>query len=512
MATVQSLRAGCQREFAKKGDAPEPIYYNVNMAEAVKEKTRNQEPRFYPPDGFPKGLSRKVVESISHIKNEPGWLTEFRLKALKVYQEKPMPTWGFIPRFNINLEDYVHYIGSGQQKRKSWDEVDPEILKNFERLGIPEHERRKLAGLEAMSDSETVYANVKKELEDVGIIFCDIDTAIQNYPELVREYIGTVVPVADNKFSALNSAVFSGGSFAWIPKGVRTPMPLQAYFKVSAAQSGQYERTLIIAEDDAFVDYSEGCTSLQDTGTNFHTAVVELIAKKGATINYTTIQNWKKNMYNWTVKRGVAKERAHITWTDCNIGANTIKYPAIVLEGDGSTGDILSLAFAGGDQLQDTGGKIEHIGRNTRSNILAKGISMDGGVNSYRGLVKFAPGSDGAYSHIQCDSLLLDDKSAAYAIPYNDVTGREGALNYEATVTNLDEAQLLYLKSRGLSEDDAKLLMVNGFCEGVTKHIDVEYSVELTRLIRMILEDGNIIEDKTGKVAEEKISPAGPAC
>jgi Fe-S cluster assembly protein SufB len=451
---------------------------------------------YYPADGFPKGLSRRVVESISHIKSEPGWVTEFRLKALEVYKQKPMPRWGFFPRFDIDLESYTHYIGSGQRKKKSWDDVDPEILRSFEKLGIPEHERAKLAGLEAMNDSETVYANVKKELDDVGILFCDIDTAIREYPDLVKKYLGTVVTIEDNKFSALNSAVFSGGSFAFVPKGVRTPMPLQAYFKVSAAQSGQYERTLIIAEEDSWVDYSEGCTSLQDTGTNFHTAVVELLARDNATINYTTIQNWKKNMYNWTVKRGLAEAGAHITWTDCNIGANTIKYPGIVLKGDNSTGDVLSLAFAGGDQLQDTGAKIHHIGKNTRSNVLAKGISMDGGINAYRGLVKFEKSADQAYSHIQCDSLLLDDKSAAHAIPYNDVSNRNTSLNYEATVSRVDEEQLFYLQTRGLSEDEAKLLLVNGFCEGVTKHVDVEYSVELTRLIRMILEDGKIIAEK----------------
>lgn len=449
--------------------------------------------RYFAPDAFPKGLTRKVVESISHIKNEPGWVTEFRLKAYELYESKPMPDWGFIPGFHIDLESYVHYVGSNKKLKKSWDEVDPDILESFERLGIPEHERRYLAGLEAMSDSETVYSNVKKELEELGILFCDIDTAIREYPEIIKKYIGTVVTPADNKFSALNSAVFSGGSFAFVPKGVKTPMPLQAYFKVTAASSGQYERTLLIADEGADMEYSEGCTSLSDSSTNFHTAVVELIAHKGASIQYTTIQNWKKNMYNWTVKRGLAYENAHISWTDVNVGANTIKYPGIILQGDNSTGDVLSLAFAGGGQIQDTGARIIHVGKNTKSNILSKGISLDGGINSYRGLTKFEKSAIGAISHVKCDGLILDNRSESHAYPYNDISGDSSALNYEATVSKIDDDQLFYLQSRGISEDDAKLLIVNGFCEGVVKDLNVEYSVEITRLIKMILEDGKAI-------------------
>ena len=448
---------------------------------------------FYAPDGFPQGLSRKVVESISHIKNEPGWMTEFRLRSLDVFLSRPMPTWGFIPRFNINLDSYVHYVGGGKKLKKSWDEVDPEVLESFERLGIPEHERRYLAGLEAMSDSETVYSNVKKELEELGIIFCDIDTAIREHESLVRKYIGTVITPEDNKFSALNSAVFSGGSFAYVPKGVRTPMPLQAYFKVTAESSGQYERTLLIADEGADMEYNEGCTSLQDSGTNFHTAVVELIAHDRGRINYTTIQNWKKNMYNWTVKRGLCHAGAHISWTDVNVGANTVKYPGIILKGDGATGDVLSLAFAGGGQIQDTGARIIHVGKNTKSNILSKGISLDGGINSYRGLVKFEKGAEGAFSHVKCDGLILDERSESHAYPYNDIAGEQGNLNYEATVSKIDEDQLFFLQCRGLTEDDAKLLIVNGFCEGVVKDLNVEYSVEITRLIRMIMEDGKAI-------------------
>ena len=449
---------------------------------------------YYAPNAFPPGLSRRVVESISHIKSEPGWVTEFRLQALATFESKPMPTWGFIPQANIDLENYVHYVGAGQTKKKSWDEVDPEVLRSFERLGIPEHERKYLAGLEAMNDSETVYAGVKKELEELGILFCDIDTAIREYPDLVRKYIGSVVTPADNKFAALNSAVFSGGSFAYCPKGVKTPMPLQAYFKVTAQSSAQYERTLLIADEGSEIVYSEGCTSVQASGTNFHTAVVELVAHDNARIHYTTIQNWKKNMYNWTVKRGVCHERAHITWTDVNIGAQTIKYPGIILQGDNSTGDILSLAFAGKDQIQDTGARVIHVGRNTRSNVLAKGVSLDGGINSYRGLVKFDRGAEGAFSHVKCDGLMMDDRSESHAYPYNDVSGEQGSLNYEATVSKIDSDQLFYLQSRGMSEDEAKLLIVSGFCEGVVRNLNIEYSVEMTRLIRMILEDGQAIE------------------
>jgi len=452
-----------------------------------------EENPFYDPDNFPPGLSRKVVESISHIKNEPGWVTEFRLKALQIFESKPMPSWGFIPHFKINLESYTHYVGARYKKKKSWDDVDPEVLRSFERLGIPEHERKYLAGLEAMSDSETVYANVKKELSDLGIIFCDIDTAIREYPDIVRKYLGSVVTPSDNKFAALNSAVFSGGSFAFCPKGVRTPMPLQAYFKVTAASSGQYERTLLIADEGAEIVYSEGCSSVQDSATNFHTAVVELIAHDRARIHYTTIQNWKKNMYNWTVKRGLCHADAHITWTDVNIGAQTMKYPGIILKGDNSTGDILSLAFAGKDQIQDTGARVIHVGKNTRSNILAKGVSLDGGINSYRGLVKFDRSAENAFSHVKCDGLMMDDRSESHAYPYNDVSGEEGSLNYEATVSKIDEDMLFYLQCRGLSEDEAKLLIVNGFCEGVVRDLNIEYSVEMTRLIRMILEDGKAI-------------------
>lgn len=465
--------------------------------------TRAEEPTFYEADNFPKGLNRKVVESISHIKNEPGWMTEFRLQALEVFQNKPMPTWGFIPQFKIDLDHYTHYVGSNQNKKKSWDEVDPEVLESFERLGIPEHERRYLAGLEAMNDSETVYANVTKELDALGIIFCDIDTAIREYPDLVKKYIGTVVTPDDNKFAALNSAVFSGGSFAFVPRGVKTPMPLQAYFKVTAEASGQYERTLLIADEGAEIVYSEGCSSVQDSATNFHTAVVELVALDRSRIHYTTIQNWKKNMFNWTVKRGLCEKNAHITWTDVNIGAQTIKYPGIILKGDNSTGDVLSLAFAGNRQIQDTGTRIIHVGKNTRSNVLAKGVSLDGGINSYRGLVKFDKKAENAYSHIQCDGLMLDDRSESHAYPYNDVAGEHGSLNYEATVSKIDEDMLFFLQCRGLNEDEAKLLIVNGFCEGVVRDLNVEYSVEMTRLIRMILEDGNAISAEERKTSVE---------
>lgn len=463
------------------------------MATEVLTPEQSQAGEYYAPDAFPNGLSRRVVESISHIKNEPGWVTEFRLQALEIFESKPMPEWGFLPGFEIDLEKYVHYVGANAQKKKSWDEVDPEVLRSFERLGIPEHERRYLAGLEAMNDSETVYANVTKELSDLNIIFCDIDTAIREHPEIVRKYLGKVVTSSDNKFAALNSAVFSGGSFAYVPKGVKTPMPLQAYFKVTAASSGQYERTLLIADEGAEIVYSEGCSSVQDSGTNFHTAVVELVAMDNARIHYTTIQNWKKNMYNWTVKRGLAERGAHITWTDVNIGAQTVKYPGVILKGDNSTGDILSLAFAGNGQVQDTGARIIHVGKNTRSNILAKGISLDGGINSYRGLVKFEKGAENAYSHIKCDGLMMDDRSESHAYPYNDVSGEQGTLNYEATVSRIDADMLFYLQTRGLNEDEAKLLIVNGFCEGVVRDLNIEYSVEMTRLIRMILEDGNAI-------------------
>lgn len=461
------------------------------------------EKKYYEPDQFPKGLSRKVVESISHIKNEPGWVTEFRLKALEIFMSKPMPNWGFIPYFNVDLDSYVHYVGSGKKKKKSWEEVDPEVLESFERLGIPEHERKYLAGLEAMNDSETVYANVKRELEELGIIFCDIDTAIKEYPELVKKYLGTVVLPEDNKFAALNSAVFSGGSFAYVPKGVKTPMPLQAYFKVTAASSGQYERTLLIADEGSELVYSEGCTSLQDFSTNFHTAVVELIALKNSRIHYTTIQNWKKNMFNWTVKRGICYENAHITWNDVNVGAQTIKYPGIILYGDNSTGDVLSLAFAGRNQIQDTGARIIHIGKNTRSKILAKGVSLDGGINSYRGLVKFEKTAENSVSHVKCDGLMLDNISESHAYPYNEVQCDSAKLNYEATVSKIDEDILFYLQTRGLSEDEAKLLIVTGFCDAVVRDLNVEYSVEISRLIRVILEDGKAIKRITPTLKKE---------
>ncbi len=464
---------------------------------------QEKETLYYQPDQFPPGLSKKVVESISHIKNEPSWVTEFRLRSLEIFLSKPMPNWGFIPHFNINLDSYVHYVGTGKTKKKSWEEVDPEVLESFDRLGIPEHERKYLAGLEAMSDSETVYANVKKELEALGIIFCDIDTAIKEYPELVKKYLGTVVSPEDNKFAALNSAVFSGGSFAYVPKGVKTPMPLQAYFKVTAASSGQYERTLLIADEGSELIYSEGCTSIQDFSTNFHTAVVELIALKNSRIHYTTIQNWKKNMYNWTVKRGICYENAHITWNDVNVGAQTIKYPGIILYGDNSTGDVLSLAFAGNHQIQDTGARIIHIGKNTRSNILAKGISLDGGINSYRGLVKFEKTAENSVSHIKCEGLILDNDSESHAYPYNEVQNHSSKLNYEATVSKIDEDILFYLKTRGISEDEAKLLIVTGFCDAVVRDLNVEYSVEISRLIRVILEDGKAIQRTTPGLKKE---------
>jgi Fe-S cluster assembly protein SufB len=438
-----------------------------------------------------KGLSHEIVEEISWMKGEPEWMRRFRLKALDIFLSKPLPWWA--ARLDllqeIDFSDIYYYIRPTDKQGTSWDEV-PEYIKNtFDRLGIPEAERKFLAGVTAQYESEVVYHSIREDLERQGVIFLDMDSGLREYPELVKQYFGTVIPPGDNKFAALNSAVWSGGSFIWVPPGVRVEIPLQAYFRINAENMGQFERTLIIAEPGSFVHYIEGCTAPVYSTNSLHSAVVELIAKKGAHIRYTTIQNWSKNVYNLVTKRAVAHEDAVVEWVDGNLGSKlTMKYPGVYLVGPGARGEVLSIAFAGRDQTQDAGAKMVHAAPHTTSTVTSKSISKDGGRTIYRGGVWVKKGAEGVRSNVRCDALLLDPYSRSDTYPTMEINEQNVSIGHEATVSRVGEEQLFYMMSRGISEPEATAMIVNGFFEPFTKELPMEYAVELNRLIQLEME------------------------
>ena len=435
-----------------------------------------------------KGLSREVVEEISYLKGEPDWMRAFRLHSLEVFFKKPLPTWG--PDLSvIDFDDIYYYIKPTDRQARSWDELPQEIRDTYERLGIPEAERKFLAGVGAQYESEVVYHSLKEEWEKLGVIFVDTDTAVKQYPDLVREYFGTVVPPEDNKFAALNSAVWSGGSFIYVPAGVKVDIPLQAYFRINAENVGQFERTLIIVEPGAYVHYVEGCTAPIYSTDSLHSAVVEIIVKEGARCRYTTIQNWSKNVYNLVTKRAVAYRDATMEWVDGNLGSKiTMKYPSVYLVEPGAKAEILSVAFAGAGQHQDPGGKVIHAAPYTQSSIVSKSISKDGGRAGYRGLVKVYKGARGSKCAVRCDALILDDRSRSDTYPTMEIDEEDVQITHEATVSKVSDEQLFYLMSRGIQEDEAMNMIVRGFIEPIAKELPLEYAVELNRLIALEME------------------------
>jgi Fe-S cluster assembly protein SufB len=434
---------------------------------------------------LPKGLNEDIVREISRIKNEPSWMEEFRVKAFKIFMEKPMPTWG-VDLSKLRFDEIHYYARPTSKKGRSWDEVPEYIKRTFERLGIPEAERKFLAGVGGQYDSEVVYHNLRKELEKQGVIFVDTDTAVREYPEIVKKYFGTVVPPNDNKFAALNSAVWSGGSFIYVPEGVKVEMPLQAYFRINAQNIGQFERTLIIAEPYSEVHYIEGCTAPIYLSHSLHSAVVEIIAKKGAKVRYTTIQNWSIDVYNLVTKRAHAYEEARVEWVDANIGSKaTMKYPSVYLLGKYATAEIISVAFAGKGQHQDTGGKVIHLAPYTSSRITSKSVSKDGGRTTYRGLLHVAKGARGVKASVRCDALLLDEYSKTDTYPYVEILEDDATVTHEATVGKISEDQLFYLMSRGIPEVEALNMIVLGFFEPFIKELPMEYAVEMNRLLRL---------------------------
>ncbi len=437
-----------------------------------------------------RGLTEEIVVQISKMKNEPEWMLKFRLKALDIFNKKPMPTWGNTKLLNdIDFDNIHYYIKPSEKGEKNWDEVPDNIKNTFDRLGIPEAERKFLAGVTAQYESEVVYHSIREDLEKQGVVFLDMDSGLREHEEIVKQHFASVIPAADNKFSALNSAVWSGGSFVWVPKGVKVEIPLQAYFRINAENMGQFERTLIIAEPGSFVHYIEGCTAPVYTTDSLHSAVVELIAKPGAHIRYTTIQNWSKNVYNLVTKRAVAQEDAKVEWVDGNLGSKlTMKYPAIYLMGPRAHGEVLSVAFAGDDQHQDAGAKMVHAAPDTTSIVVSKSISKNGGRSSYRGLVKVHPGATNVKTSIKCDALLLDENSRSDTYPTMEIDEKDVNIEHEATVSKVGEEQLFYLMSRGLNEEEATAMIVNGFFEPFTKELPLEYAVELNRLIQLEME------------------------
>ncbi len=437
-----------------------------------------------------KGLTREIVERISAMKDEPEWMREFRLKAYGIFLEKPMPTWGDTARLSeIDFADIHYFVRSTDRSERSWDDVPEDIKRTFDRLGIPEAERKFLSGVSAQYESEVVYHNTSEALDKQGVLFCDMDTAVKTYPDIVRKYLATVIPSGDNKFSALNSAVWSGGSFIYVPPGVEVAMPLQAYFRINAENMGQFERTLIIADEGAKIHYIEGCTAPKFSTSSLHSAVVELIALEGASIRYTTIQNWYRNIFNLVTKRAIAHKNATVEWVDGNIGSRlTMKYPSIYLMGEGARGEILSMAFAGEGQHQDAGAKVIHAAPNTTSVVTNKSVSAHGGKTTYRGLVEVFPGAVGAKTRVRCDALIMDQESSSDTKPTMKIHEQRSTVEHEASVSKIGEDQLFYAMSRGLSEADATAMIVNGFFDFFVKELPMEYAVELNRLVKMEME------------------------
>jgi Fe-S cluster assembly protein SufB len=435
-----------------------------------------------------KGLDRDVVTQISAMKQEPDWMREYRLEALDIFESRPMPNWGG-DLSELDFQDIYYYVKASDRQEKSWEDVPDDIRKTYDRLGIPEAEKKYLAGVKAQYESEVVYGSLQEDLAKKGVVFTDTDSAVRDYPELVREYFGTVIPSSDNKFAALNSAVWSGGSFIYVPKGVHIEFPLQAYFRINSENMGQFERTLIIVDEGASVHYVEGCTAPTYSSESLHSAVVEIIVKRNARCRYTTIQNWSSNVYNLVTKRAMAYGNSLMEWVDGNLGSKlTMKYPAIYLMEPGARGETLSIAFAGHGQHQDAGAKMVHCAPNTSSRIVSKSISKGGGRSSYRGLVKVQNGAPNCKSNVVCDALILDPLSRSDTYPYIEVDEENVAVEHEASVSKIAEEQLLYLMSRGLSEPEASAMIVTGFIEPLVKELPMEYAVEMNRLIELQME------------------------
>jgi len=447
---------------------------------------------FHDPDTFVfksrRGLNREVVEQISQMKGEPEWMLEFRLKALDHYMKRPMPAWG--PDLStLDLENIFYYVRPTDQEGQTWDDVPDTIKETFSRLGIPEAEQKFLAGVGAQYESEMVYHSILEHLEKQGVIFLSIEDGLRQHPEIFRKYFGTIIPIEDNKFAALNSAVWSGGSFVYVPKGVKVDLPLQAYFRLNVANIGQFERTLIIAEEGAQLHYVEGCTAPTYTTDSFHSGVIEIVVGKGARVRYSTIQNWSTNVYNLVTQRAMVYEGGKMEWVDANLGSKlTMKYPSCYLMEPGAHGEILSMAFAGKGQHQDAGGKVIHFAPNTTSKITSKSISKSGGRASYRGLVKVYKGAKNVRSNVVCDALLLDPQSRSDTYPSIEIDEDDVTIGHEASVSKVGEEQLFYLMSRGLSEEEATTMVVSGFIEPLVKELPMEYAIEMNRLIQIQME------------------------
>lgn len=435
-----------------------------------------------------KGLDKEIVEQISSMKGEPQWMLDFRLKAFEHFVKRPMPTWGGDVE-QLDLDEIYYYVKPADEEGKTWDDVPDTIKKTFDKLGIPEAEQKFLAGVGAQYESEMVYHSILEHLEEKGVIFLSIEEGLRQHPDLFREYFSTVIPIEDNKFAALNSAVWSGGSFVYIPKGVKVDLPLQAYFRLNVANIGQFERSIIIADEGSQVHYVEGCTAPQYTTDSFHSGVIEIIVKKDARVRYTTIQNWSTNVYNLVTQRALVEEGGTMEWVDSNLGSKlTMKYPSCYLMGPGAHGEILSMAFAGKGQHQDTGGKVIHFAPNTSSKIISKSISKDNGRASYRGLLKVYPEASKVKSSVVCDALILDDQSRSDTYPYIEIDNEDVTIGHEATVSKVGESQLFYLMSRGLSEEEATTMVVSGFIEPLVKELPMEYAIEMNRLIQLQME------------------------
>ena len=436
-----------------------------------------------------RGLNEDVVRDISAKKGEPQWMLDLRLKGLRLFEKKPMPTWGSDLN-GIDFDNIKYFVRSTEKQAASWDELPEDIKNTYDRLGIPEAEKQRLiAGVAAQYESEVVYHKIREDLEEQGVVFLDTDTGLREHEDIFREYFGSVIPVGDNKFAALNTAVWSGGSFIYVPKGVHVEIPLQAYFRINTENMGQFERTLIIVDEDAYVHYVEGCTAPIYSSDSLHSAVVEIIVRKGARCRYTTIQNWSANVYNLVTKRAVAHEGATMEWIDGNLGSKvTMKYPAVWMTGEHAKGETLSIAFAGEGQHQDAGAKMVHAAPHTSSNIISKSVARGGGRTSYRGLVQVLEGAHDARSTVKCDALLVDDISRSDTYPYVDVREDDVSMGHEATVSKISEDQLFYLMSRGLTEDEAMAMIVRGFIEPIARELPMEYALELNRLIELQME------------------------
>ncbi len=436
-----------------------------------------------------KGLDDGVVDQISWWKGEPNWMATRRQRALRLFERKPMAEWFAVNMPDIDFQDIYYYLRPTAEQTDEWDDLPEQMKATYEKLGIPEAERKYLAGVTSQYDSEVVYHRNREDLAKQGILFCDMDTALREYPDLVKQYFGTIIPPGDNKFAALNTAVWSGGSFIYVPPGVNCEMPLQAYFRINSENAGQFERTLIIADEGSQVHYIEGCSAPVYTNNSLHSAVVEIVVKPSARVTYTTIQNWSPNVYNLVTKRARVETEGHMEWIDGNIGSKlTMKYPSVYLVGPKATGEVLSVAYAGAGQHQDAGAKMIHAASETTSKIVSKSISKDGGITAYRGLVHVDEGAHNCKSHVQCDALILDEQSESRTFPYMEVGERDAQIGHEATVSKIADEQLFYLMSRGLSQEQAMGMVVNGFIEPITRTLPMEYAVEWSRLIELQME------------------------